>query len=135
MAGCAANMKVVMTDPGNIAAAAFGNNTGDNSNAGAIYNLAIQSILNGQTSTNYYSSFVSELGSTVAEAETESTAQSASVTQLQTQRDSLSGVSLNEEASAMQRFETSYQAASQVFNILNTIMTSALNLGLETTVS
>jgi flagellar hook-associated protein 1 len=135
IAGCAANMKVLMTDPGNIATAAFGNNTGDNSNAGAMYNLATQTIVSGQTSTNYFSSFVSELGSTVAEVETESTAQSASVTQLQTQRDSLSGVSLNEEASAMQRFETSYQAASQVFNILNTIMTSALNLGLESTVS
>ncbi len=31
--------------------------------------------------------------------------------------------------------ETSYQAASQVFNILNTIMASALNLGVETAVT
>jgi hypothetical protein len=35
----------------------------------------------------------------------------------------------------MSTLETSYQAASQVFNMLNTIMTSALNLGMETTVS
>ena len=135
MTGCAANMKVVMTDPSNISAAAFGNQTGDSSNADAMYNLASQSIVNGQTPTNYYSTFVSELGSTVAEVETENTAQTASVTQLQTQQDSLSGVSLNGEASAMQQFETCYQAASQVFNILNTIMTSALNLGVETAVS
>ncbi len=135
MTGCAANMKVVMTDPGNISAAAFGSQSGDSSNAGAMYNLASQSIVNGQTPTNYYSTFVSELGSTVAEVSTENTAQNASVTQLQTQRDSLSGVSLNEEASAMQQLETCYQAASQVFNILNTVMTSALNLGVETAVS
>ncbi len=89
----------------------------------------------GRTPTNYYSNFVTTLGSTVSEVQTENTAQNASVTQLQTQRNSLSGVSLNEEASAMQQLETSYQAASQVFNILNTVMTSALNLGVETAVS
>jgi hypothetical protein len=31
--------------------------------------------------------------------------------------------------------QTSYQAASQVFAMLNTVMTSALNLGTETTVT
>jgi flagellar hook-associated protein 1 FlgK len=56
-------------------------------------------------------------------------------TQLQTQQNALSGVNLNDEASAMQQLETSYQAASQVFSLLNTIMTSALNLGVETAVS
>ncbi len=35
----------------------------------------------------------------------------------------------------MQRFETSYQAASQVFSLLDKIMTSALNLGEQTAVS
>ena len=35
----------------------------------------------------------------------------------------------------MQEFERSYQAASQVFSLLNTVMTSALNLGVETAVS
>jgi hypothetical protein len=35
----------------------------------------------------------------------------------------------------MSTLQTSYQAASQVFNLLNTIMTSALNLGEETTVT
>jgi flagellar hook-associated protein 1 FlgK len=78
---------------------------------------------------------VSTLGSTVSEVETENTAQNASVTQLQTQSDSLSSVSLDDEASAMQQLERSYQAASKVFSVLNTIMASALNLGEQTTVS
>jgi flagellar hook-associated protein 1 FlgK len=67
--------------------------------------------------------------------QTENTAQNASLTQLQSQRDALSGVNLNVEASALALLESSYQAASRVFGILNTIMASALNLGLETTVS
>jgi flagellar hook-associated protein 1 len=133
--GSAAIMSVTMTDPNQIAAAAAGNGTGDNSNAVAMANLAGQSVVNGQTPINYYSNFVSTLGATVSEVQTANTAQNASVTQLQSQNNALSGVNLNDEAAAMSTLESSYQAASQVFNLLNTIMTSALNLGQETTVT
>ncbi len=84
---------------------------------------------------DFYSNFVSTLGSTVSEVQTENTAQEASVTQLQTQFNADSEVNLNDEASALSTLETSYQAASQVFTILNAIMASALNLGVETSVS
>ena len=133
--GSAIAMTVVMTDPGQVAAAAVGQGSGDNSNATAMANLANQSIVGGYTPTNYYSNFVSTLGASVAGVQAENTAQNASVTQLQTQNNALSGVNLNDEASAMSTLEQSYQAGSQVFNLLNTIMTSALNLGQETTVS
>jgi len=133
--GSAASMSVVMTDPNQIAAAGAGDGTGDSSNATALANIANQKIVSGQTPINYYSNFVSTLGATVSSVETENTAQEASVTQLQTQSDSLSGVNLNDEAASMTTLERSYQAASQVFAMLNTIMASALNLGEETTVS
>jgi flagellar hook-associated protein FlgK len=90
---------------------------------------------NNQTPTDFYSTLVSTLGSTVSEVQTENTAQTASVTQLQTQSDALSGVNLNDEASFMQTFERSYQAASQVFTMLNTVMGSAINLGESTAVT
>jgi flagellar hook-associated protein 1 FlgK len=135
VAGSAANMKVVMTDPNRIAAAGMGQDTGDNSNATALWNLANQSIVNGLSPTNFYSSLVSALGSTVSGVQAEKTAQNASVTQLQTQNDAISSVNLNDEASSMTTLERSYQAASQVFAMLNTIMASALNLGEQTTVS
>jgi flagellar hook-associated protein 1 FlgK len=135
VAGSAASMSVVMTDPNQIAAAGAGDGTGDNSNAVAMYALSRQSIVNGQTPINYYSNFVTTLGSTVSSVQTENTAQNASVTQLQTQNDALSGVNLNDEASSMSTLERSYQAASRVFTMLNTIMASALNLGDQTTVS
>ena len=133
--GSAASMSVVMTDPSQIAAAGTGMGTGDNSNAVNIANLASQSIVSGQTPINYYSNFVSTLGATVSQVQTENTAQTASVTQLQTQNNALSSVNLNDEAAAMSKLETSYQAASQVFNILNTVMTSVLNLGVQTAVA
>jgi flagellar hook-associated protein 1 FlgK len=135
VAGSAVAMSVVMTDPNQIAAAAAGAATGDNTNATAMANLAGQSIVSGQTPTDFFSNFVSTLGATVAGVQNENSAQNASVTQLQTQNDALSSVNLNDEAGAMSTLQSSYQAASQVFTMLNTIMVSVLNLGVETTVS
>jgi flagellar hook-associated protein 1 FlgK len=135
VAGSAEAMSVTMTDPSQIAAAGAGDGSGDNSNAIVMAGLANQTIVNGQTPINYYSNFVSTLGATVSEVQAENTAETASVTQLQTQNDALSKVNLNDEASAMATLETSYQAASKVFTILNTIMASALNLGEQTAVS
>lgn len=135
VAGSAMKMSVVMTDPALIAAASPGEGSGDNSNASALAALASQPIVSGLTPSNFYSDFVTALGSTVAQVQTENTAQNASVTQLQTMRDALSRVNLNDEAAMMQQLERSYQAASQVFGILNAIMTSALNLGVQTAVS
>jgi flagellar hook-associated protein 1 FlgK len=135
VAGSAAAMSVVMTNPDNIAAAGLGAGTGDNTNAVALANLGNQTIAGGQTPSDYYSNFVTTLGSTVSQVQTENTAQNASITQLQTQSNALSSVNLNDEASNLTVFERSYQAASQVFTILNTIMSSALNLGEQATVS
>jgi flagellar hook-associated protein 1 FlgK len=133
--GSAASMSVVMTDPNQIAAASSEEGSGGSSNATTMAALANQSIVNGQTPINYYSNFVTALGATVSGVQTENTAQNASVTQLQTQNDALSGVNLNDEASAISTYERSYQAASQVFTMLDTIMASALNLGDTTAVS
>jgi flagellar hook-associated protein 1 FlgK len=135
VAGSAMKMSVVMTDPAQIAAASLGQGSGDNSNASALAALAGKQIVNGLTPSDFYSDFVTALGSTVSQVQIENTAQSASVTQLQTMRDALSSVNLNDEAAMMQQLERSYQAASQVFGILNTIMSSALNLGVQTSVS
>jgi flagellar hook-associated protein 1 FlgK len=135
VAGSAAGMSVVMTDPNHIAAAGAGQGTGDNSNAAAMAALGNQTIVNGETPTDYYANFVSELGATVSNVQTENTAATASVTQLQTQNNALSSVNLNDEASAMSTLERSYQAASQVFTMLNTLMASVLNLGEQSTVS
>jgi flagellar hook-associated protein 1 FlgK len=94
-----------------------------------------QGLLNQQTPSNYYSGMVTTLGSTVSQVQTENTAQQASVTQLQSQNNALSAVNLNDEASAMTTLERSYQAASQVFTMLNTLMAAALNLGDQVAVS
>lgn len=135
VAGSAAALTVVLTDPNKIAAAGLGKGTGDDTNAVAAAGLATQSIVNGKTPSDFYSNLVSTLGATVSETTTQNSALTASVSQLQSQVNSLSGVNLNDEASNLEQFQRAYQAASQVFSILNTIYAAAINIGVETAVS
>jgi flagellar hook-associated protein 1 len=135
VAGSAAAFQVVITNPSKIAAAGLGLGTGDDTNALATANLPTQGIINGLTPSDFYSNLVSTLGASVSETTTQNTALAASVTQLQTQVNSLSGVSLDDEAGNLEEFQRSYQAASQVFTILNSVFASALNLGVETAVA
>lgn len=131
--GSAAGISVIMTDPSQIAAAATGAGTSDNTNATAMANIANQAIVNGTTPAQDFSDLVTTLGSLVSEVSSENTAQQSALTQLQSQIGSLSGVSLNDEAASLETLEQSYEAASKVFTSLDEVMTSALNLGVETT--
>jgi flagellar hook-associated protein 1 FlgK len=97
--------------------------------------LGSQAIVGGSTPTQYFSDFVTTLGSLVSEVSSENTAQQAALTQLQNQIGALSGVNLNDEAAQLETLEQSYQAASKLFTVLDQVMVSALNLGVETTYS
>ena len=101
VAGSAGSMSVVMTDPNQIAAAGAGDGTGDNSNAVAMAASGQPIDREWTDADRLLFKFVTTLGSTVSNVQTENTAQKASVTQLQTQNDALSGVNLNDEASSM----------------------------------
>lgn len=134
VAGSAAGISVAFSNPALIAAAGVGQGPGGNSNAVTMANLENQPIIAGQTSTDFYASFISNLGSQVSGLSTLNTAQQSSLTQLQTQQSALSSVSLNEEAANLQTYEQAYQSAAQFFSILNIVVTSALNLGVQTAV-
>lgn len=140
IAGSAANIAVVMSDPSGIAAAGESATPGvslgstDNTNAISMADPTKQLVAPGQTATSFYSSFITGLASQIQSLGAQNTAQQASLTQVQNQRNALSTVDLSEEASAMMNLERSYQAASKVFSILNSVMSSALNLGQQSTV-
>jgi flagellar hook-associated protein 1 len=140
VAGSAAIMSEVISDPSGIAAAGQGAVPGvslgstDNSNAIRMADPASQLVAPGQTATSFYSSFITGLASQIQSLAAQNAAQQASLTQVQNQRNALSTVDLSEEASAMMNLERSYQAASKVFSILNSVMSSALNLGQQSTV-
>jgi flagellar hook-associated protein 1 FlgK len=133
--GAASAISVALTDPSGVAASAAGAGAQDGSNATAIAALALAGIVSGQTPIASYAALVGEIGTKVSEATTMQASQNASLTQLQSQQSALSSVNLNDQAALLQTFEQSYQAAAKVFTILNSVMTSAINLGTETAVT
>ncbi len=133
--GAAAAIQVATTNPTAVAAAAAGEGSAGNDNATALANLSTANIVSGQTASGFYAALLGQIGSATAGATTDNTAQQATLTQLTTQRDSLSGVSLDEEAANLTQYQRSYEAAAKVFSIVDTLMASAINLGEETTVT
>jgi len=134
-AGAAASISVSAASPGAVAAATAGEGSSGNDNATALADLSTQNVVGTQTATGFLASFLDQVGSDASGVTTDNTTQQAALTQLTTQRDSLSSVSSDEEASNLTQYQRSYQAASQVFSIVDTLMASAINLGEETTVS
>lgn len=91
------------------------NGTQDGSNALAISDLVSSTSLNGsETLTSAYSSYVNSIGNTAAELDASSTSQTALVSQLTTQQQSVSGVNLDDEAANLLQYEQLYQASSKV---------------------
>lgn len=134
-AGSAAAIGVTTTDPSKVAAAATGEGASGNTNASALAALGTALIAGGQTASSYLSSTLAQIGEAATTANNDSTLQQATLTQLTSQRDALSGVSLDEEASDLSQYQRSYQAASQLFTIIDSLFVSSLNLGVETTVT
>lgn len=134
-AGAAVSIQVATNDPAAIAAAAVGEGSAGNGNAIAMADLSTANLSGGQTASGLLASFLGQIGNDTAGATAESTAQQATLTQLTSRRNAFSGVSLDEEAANLTQYQRSYEAAAKVFSIVNSIMASALNLGVQTTVS
>ncbi len=135
IAGAAGSISVVLTDSNGVAASASGAGALDGSNAAAMSTLAAAKIAGGQTASASYAGLVGQIGANASQATTAQASQSASLTQLQSQQNALSSVDMNDQAALLQTYEQSYQAAAKVFTILNSVISSAINLGVETAVS
>jgi flagellar hook-associated protein 1 FlgK len=117
-AGAAENMAVAITDPSKIAASSDGTQ-GDNANALAMANIRNQAVVNGETATDFYSNLVSTVGSDVSSATDEQESVGLVLTQLQNQRSDISGVSLDEEAANLIRYQRAYEAAARVVSTID----------------
>jgi flagellar hook-associated protein 1 FlgK len=127
-AGAAAKFAVAITDPSKIAASSDGT-TGSNGNALALNNLQNQTIVGGQTVTGYYATLVGTIGSQAASAISQQQAEQLVVQQLQNQRASVSGVSLDEEAANLVKFQQAYDAAARVFSIVDQLTQTTISMG------
>jgi flagellar hook-associated protein 1 FlgK len=133
--GAATAIAVATSDPNAVAAASTGEGSSGNDNAQALANLSSTNMIGGQTANAFYAALLDQIGTATASATSDNTSKQASLTQLTTQRDSLSAVSLDEEASNLTQYQRSYEAAAKVFSIVDSIMADAINLGEQTTVA
>lgn len=125
--GAAASFSVAITDPAQIAASSDGT-VGSNGNAELMYALGNQPIIGSQSPTDCYSSLVFNVGNASANANAEETASGVVLQQLNDQRSSVSGVSLDEEAANMMRYQQAYSASAQVISTINSLMQTVINM-------
>jgi flagellar hook-associated protein 1 len=125
--GAASSIAVAITDP-NLVAASSDGTVGGNGNAQALANLQNQTIVGGQTPANYYSGLIFQIGNDVSQATSEQSAVGLVQQQLTDQRGAISGVSLDEEAVNLIRYQAAYQASANVVNVVNTLLTATLNM-------
>src|SRR3984885_2733897 len=84
--------------------------------------------VNGQGFTQYFGSLTSAVGNAVNSANTSATAQSQLVAQAQSLQQQVSGVSLDEEATRLVQLQSSYQAASKVVTVIDSLMQSLMTM-------
>ena len=103
---------------------------GDNSQAIEIANLQHALTMNSNSSTfeNYYNSLVSTVGGTLQSADAYYTHQSSMVVQLENRRESISGVSLDEEMINLIKFQTAYDAAAKLITTTDELLQTVLNM-------
>ncbi len=130
-AGAAASIKVALSSPSQIAAAASGGASGDNSNLAKLIDLQNQSIINGRTPTATYSDMTFSIGNTISQANTNATATGNILSQLQNQQGSISGVSLDEESANLLLYQRSFQAAAKIITTIDTLMGNLLDMGVN----
>jgi flagellar hook-associated protein 1 len=72
---------------------------------------------------------VGQVGSLVADATAGSSASTASLLQLNDQRNSVSGVSIDEESTNLITFQQAYQAAARVITTINSLFQITMSMG------
>lgn len=108
----------ILNDVDNIAAASNGTAPGDNTVALNIASIRDTDILNGnqQTAGGFVADLISGIGSQVREARQKASAESTARDHVSALRDSVSGVSMNEEMTNLIKFQQAFGASARVVN-------------------
>jgi flagellar hook-associated protein 1 FlgK len=113
--------------------ASDGGAAGDNTVAQAVAQLASQKFSTGSgdqidgTFANFYAASVGSLGQSLSTVNSQVTNQSSVEQLVRTQRDSVSGVSLDEELANLQMYQRAFQASSRVFTVVDDLLDNVVN--------
>lgn len=119
---------VIAADNTNIAASSVPNEPGDGSLATKIAQLQ-ETPAAGQPTTlqDQYNAMITQLGVNGQQAQTNLTTGTLVLQQLTNQQESVSSVSLNEEASNLMRYQQAYDAATHVMSIMDQTISDMIN--------
>jgi len=124
---------VAITDTDKIAAASSdptGSSSGpmDNRNARAIYGLLDTEIIGNTKPVDFYRSIVSEIGVYSSSAKTQKNFQDALVQEMEKRRQDISGVSLDEEAVNLVKYQKMYEASARVIKVADEILATLFDM-------
>ena len=102
---------------------------GNNKNIEAIYELKHAKIINGNTVTfgDYLSAFVNEIGEKSSIAKTKAEHQALLIQNLDQRRESISGVSMDEEMTNMVKFQQGYNACAKIISTMDEMLDVVIN--------
>ena len=118
-----------LTSTPSLLAASQSGDPGDNANALAIAQLRSSQLLtsNTQTFEEYYQTEITRLGAESKEKDIAAEANATFLNQLQLRRETVSGVSLDEEAANMIKLQHALEAAARFINIMNQMLNTLIN--------
>lgn len=125
--GTAATLTVNSLTPDQIAAASPGA-PGGNGNALALAALANATVVNGYTFAQAYGNIGAQVGSDLSTAQNNSTTDDALLSQAESLRQQVSGVSLDNEAENLMQYERSYDAISKMIGALDSLSLDVVNI-------
>lgn len=128
VAGSAAQISVAISDPAEVAASSDGSSGGDG-NLANFSALQTAQLPSGQTPADAYAALVYQVGSLTSTATAESSATTSSLTQLNDQLSSVSGVSVDEESANLIAYQQSYEAAARVVSVIQSLFSVTMSMG------
>jgi len=122
--------RTIYNDVGRIAAGAQAGAPGDNTVANVIANLQNRQLMNDGSATfdDYYNTQVGQIGTLAQRAVKSQESQKNVLSQLQNVRESISGVSLDEETTKMIEFQKAYDASARIIRTADEMFDTILNL-------
>ncbi len=111
-------------------AASMTNFTGDGDNAGRMAGALNEpsELLDGSSILDFYNAVANDVAVTGAAAKTGIEAADAILMALQTQKENISGVSLDEEAIELVKYERAFQGAARYLSVVDQVMTEMMNI-------
>lgn len=122
--------KTVMNDVGRIAAGAQPGGAGDNTVANVISSIQYRQVMDDGSATldDYYNTQVGQIGAIAQRAVKAQESQRNVINQLTNIRESISGVSLDEETTKMIEYQKTYDASARLIRTADEMFDTILNL-------